>query len=198
MHRISNAPRLLAASFAVIGLMAGVVVQAADRDIADIRVQSNGVEQRVEVDMNRLREGQSLQLSTESGLPAIVTRTADGLSLEVAGETHQIHLPAVEVIDLEGAAAGRHIVIQRQAHAQAGQTRREHQVRVIHRSLEGGVEGELDEARIEALVAEAMAEAEAARASAEIARGEALEAAERAHKVRVIRRIERDRQDNDG
>lgn len=198
MHRISNAPRLLAASFAVIGLIAAIVVQAADRDIADIRVQSNGVEQRVEVDMNRLREGQSLQLSTESGLPAIVTRTADGLSIEVAGETHQIHLPAVEVIDLGGTASDRHIVIKRQAHSEAGQTRREHQVRVIHRSLEGGVEGELDEARIEALVAEAMAEAEAARASAEIAHGEALEAEERAHQVRVIRRIERDRQDNDG
>lgn len=198
MHRIPNAPRLLAASFAIIGVFATVAAQAAGRDIADIRVQSNGAEQRVEVDMNRLREGQSLQLSTESGLPAIVTRTADGLSLEVAGETHQIHLPAVEVIDLEGDAAGKHIVIQRQAHAQAGQTHREHQVRVIHRSLEGGMEGELDEARIEALVAEAMAESEAARASAEIARGEALEAEERAHQVRVIRRIERDRADKDG
>jgi hypothetical protein len=198
MHRIPNAPRLLVASFAIIGVFATVAAQAVGRDVADIRVQSNGAEQRVEVDMNRLREGQSLQLSTESGLPAIVTRTADGLSLEVAGETHQIHLPAVEVIDLGGTASDRHIVIKRQAHTQAERAHREHQVRVIHRSHDEAMEGELDEARIEALVAEAMAEAEAARASAEIARGEALEAEERAHKVRVIRRIERDRADKDG
>lgn len=198
MHRIPNAPRLLVASFAIIGVFATVAAQAVGRDVADIRVQSNGAEQRVEVDMNRLREGQSLQLSTESGLPAIVTRTADGLSLEVAGETHQIHLPAVEVIDLGGTASDRHIVIKRQANTQAERAHREHQVRVIHRSHDEAMEGELDEARIEALVAEAMAEAEAARASAEIARGEALEAEERAHQVRVIRRIERDRQDNDG
>ena len=191
MHRIFNAHNLLGASFAAIGLIAALAADAADRDIAEIHVQANGAEQRVEVDMNSLSEGQSRQLSADSGLPAIVTRTPDGLRVEMAGETHEIHLPPVELVDLGGGEAGKHIVIKR---AGGDSADGKQEVRVIHRALDG----EVDEAQIEAMLAEALAEAEAARAAADDARGQALQAAEQARKVRVIRRIERERAGEEG
>jgi len=183
MHRIFNPHNLLGASFAVIGLIAAIGADAADRDIAEIHVQANGAEQRVVVDMNSLSEGQSRQLSADSGLPAIVTRTQEGLTVEMAGAVHDIPMPPVEILHL-GGGTDRHILIKRSAADAAGSER---QVRVIHRTLDGAP----DEAQIEALVAEALAEAEAARAAAETAHGDALQAAEQARKVRVIRRIER-------
>lgn len=191
MHRVFNAHHLLGASFAAIGLIAALAADAADRDIAEIHVQANGAEQRVEVDMNSLSEGQSRQLSADSGLPAIVTRTPDGLRVEMAGETHEIQLPPIELVDLGGGETGKHIVIKRGPGDSADG---KHEVRVIHRTLDGAP----DEAQIQALVAEALAAAEAARAAAETAHGDALQAAEEARKVRVIRRIERERAGEEG
>jgi hypothetical protein len=109
----------------------------------------------------------------------------------MAGETHEIHLPPVELVDLGGGEAGKHIVIKR---AGGDSADGKQEVRVIHRALDG----EVDEAQIEAMLAEALAEAEAARAAADDARGQALQAAEQARKVRVIRRIERERASEEG
>jgi hypothetical protein len=191
MYRVSNVRRFFGASFAAIGLIGALVAQAAERDIAEVHVQANGAEQRVEVDMNSLSEGQSRQLSADSGLPAIVTRTPEGLRVEMAGETHEIHLPPIELVDLGGGDTGKHIVIKR---AGGDSAEGKQEVRVIHRTLDG----EVDEAQIEAMLAEALAEAEAARAVADDAHGQALQAAEQARKVRVIRRIERERAGEEG
>lgn len=191
MYRVSNVRRFFGASFAAIGLIGALVAQAAERDIAEVHVQANGAEQRIEVDMNSLSEGQSRQLSADSGLPAIVTRTPEGLRVEIAGETHEIHLPPIELVDLGGGDTGKHIVIKR---AGGDSAEGKHEVRVIHRTLDG----EVDEAQIEAMLAEALAEAEAARAAADDAHGQALQAAEQARKVRVIRRIERERAGEEG
>lgn len=191
MYRVSNVRRFFGASFAAIGLIGALAAQAAERDIAEVHVQANGAEQRIEVDMNSLGEGQSRQLSADSGLPAIVTRTPDGLRVEMAGETHEIHLPPIELVDLGGGDAGKHIVIKR---AGGDSAEGKQEVRVIHRTLDG----EVDEAQIEAMLAEALAEAEAARAAADDAHGQALQAAEQARKVRVIRRIERERASEEG
>ena len=191
MYRVSNVRRFFGASFAAIGLIGALVAQAAERDIAEVHVQANGAEQRIEVDMNSLSEGQSRQLSADSGLPAIVTRTPEGLRVEMAGETHEIHLPPIELVDLGGGDTGKHIVIKR---AGGDSAEGKQEVRVIHRTLDG----EVDEAQIEAMLAEALAEAEAARAVADDAHGQALQAAEQARKVRVIRRIERERTGEEG
>ncbi len=191
MYRVSNVRRFFGASFAAIGLIGALVAQAAERDIAEVHVQANGAEQRIEVDMNSLSEGQSRQLSADSGLPAIVTRTPEGLRVEIAGETHEIHLPPIELVDLGGGDTGKHIVIKR---AGGDSADGKQEVRVIHRTLDG----EVDEAQIEAMLAEALAEAEAARAVADDAHGQALQAAEQARKVRVIRRIERERTGDEG
>ncbi|MFN7783400.1 MAG: hypothetical protein ACK5PG_11760 [Lysobacterales bacterium] len=191
MYRVSNVRRFFGASFAAIGLIGALVAQAAERDIAEVHVHANGAEQRVEVDMNSLSEGQSRQLSADSGLPAIVTRTPEGLRVEMAGETHEIHLPPIELVDLGGGDTGKHIVIKR---AGGDSAEGKQEVRVIHRTLDG----EVDEAQIEAMLAEALAEAEAARAAADDAHGQALQAAEQARKVRVIRRIERERTGEEG
>lgn len=191
MRKFFNPQQMLGLSLAAIGLIAAGSALAADRDIAEIHVQANGAAQRVEVDMNTLAEGQSRQLSADTGLPAIVTRTATGLTLEIAGESHDIKMPPVEVIHLGGSidGANRQVVMKRVEGALAAGDGERRTVRVVRR--EGS--GPLDHAELEVLVAEALADAEVAREAAALARGEAVQAGQDARKVRVIRRIERDR-----
>lgn len=196
MRKFFNPQQMLGLSLAAVGLIAAGSALAADRDIAEIHVQANGAAQRVEVDMNTLAEGQSRQLSANTGLPAIVTRTATGLTLEIAGETHDIRMPAVDVIHLGGSIDGatKQIVMKRADAAQAAGDAERRTVRVVRR--EGS--GPLDPAELEVLVAEALADAEVAREAAALARGEAVQAGQDARKVRVIRRIERDRSEAAG
>jgi hypothetical protein len=129
----------------------------------------------VVVDMTQLAPGQSRQLTADSGLPAIVTRTDDGLRVEIAGEIREISLPPVEVIELGGDGDSQQIVLKRHrvdGVDAGGDAQRE--VRVVRHVRSGD---EVDSAELDALIAEALAEAD-------VADGEP-------GKLRVIRRIER-------
>jgi len=150
------------------------VAHAGNTDTAVIQLKANGADQRIKVDMNALAEGESRQLSADSGLPAIVTRTAEGLRVEIAGEVREIHMPTVEHLHIgEGADGDKRIVIKRTHSSESDGDEQRHEVRVIRHAGEGP----LDEAEIEALVAEAMEHG-------------GHEGAVDADKVRVIRRIE--------
>jgi hypothetical protein len=80
---------IAAAVLALIGRAA-----AADSDVANVRIIAGGSEETVEVEMNELKVGESRQLTAASGTPAIVTRTDDGLVVEIAGKRTEVHFPA--------------------------------------------------------------------------------------------------------
>ena len=143
--------------------MLSVGTRAADKDVTTVRLQANGSEQTVDIDMTALAEGQPRQLATTSGLPAIVTRTADGLIVEVAGVRKEIVLPAVEWVELEGGSGSAkqvkviHIDAEETAEGDTSSESR-HVVRVFSDAGEAPV--------TEAEIAELMAQAEAAAAEA--------------------------------
>lgn len=65
-------------------------VQAAD--IANVRILGDAGEHAVEIDLDALKVGESRQLATAAGVPAIVSRSEDGLSIEIAGKTTEVAL----------------------------------------------------------------------------------------------------------
>ena len=65
-------------------------VQAAD--IANVRILGDAGEHAVEIDLDALKVGESRQLATAAGVPAIVRRSEDGLSIEIAGKTTEVAL----------------------------------------------------------------------------------------------------------
>ena len=162
--------------------MLSVGTRAADKDVTTVRLQANGSEQTVDIDMTALSEGQTRQLATTSGLPAIVTRTAEGLIVEVAGVRNEIALPAVEWVELDGetGSAKQVKVIHIDAETSddgATSSESRHVVRVFSDAGEAPV--------TEAEIAELMAQAEAAAAEA----GDAQATGD--GKVIVIRKIEK-------
>lgn len=163
-------------ALALIGAVATLgAAHAGNTDTAVIEMKANGADQRIEVDMTALAEGESRQLSADSGLPAIVTRTAEGLRVEIAGEVREIRMPKIEHLHLGGDGDGDKRVVIKRVHAKDGDaSEQRHEVRVIRHA--GG--GELDEAEIEALVEEAMEHA-------------GHEGSVDGDKVRVIRRVEK-------
>lgn len=182
MKQFLSAPSLLGLAFAGLGLLASLATaQASGRDVAQVYLQANGAEQRIEVDLIALRPGQSRQLFTDTGLPAIVSRDEQGLSIEVAGETHVVRMP--KVMHLAGdAAAGdgevRTLVIKRDA-SEEGAEHADAKVRVIRLAGDGTVDTE----DLDALVARALAEAEADGLDLSAAEGEG-------RTLRVVRRID--------
>jgi hypothetical protein len=176
MHTFLSGRSLLSLALAATGFVAALgSATAADRDTTEIRFDANGAEQRVVVDMTQLAPGQSRQLTADSGLPAIVTRTDDGLRVEIAGVVREVSLPPVEVIELGGDGDGQQIVLKRHRVDGAdagGDAQRE--VRVVRHVRSGDA---IDSAALDALIAEALA-------GADVADGEP-------GKLRVIRRIER-------
>jgi hypothetical protein len=129
----------------------------------------------VVVDMTTLAPGQSRQLTADSGLPAIVTRTDDGLRVEIAGETREVSLPPVEVIELGGSGDGHQKIVLKQHRVEGAETGASTpQVRVVRHVRSGDA---TDAAALDALIAEALDEAG-------VAAGEP-------GSLRVIRRIER-------
>jgi hypothetical protein len=65
-------------------------LQAAD--IATVRIVGAAGEHSVEIDLDTLKVGESRQLATAAGVPAIVRRSEDGLSIEIAGKTTEVAL----------------------------------------------------------------------------------------------------------
>lgn len=182
MKQLLSAPSLLAFALAGLGALAAITsARAGERDVAEVFLSANGAEQRIEVDLGALQPGQSRQLFTDAGLPAIVSRSEQGLQIELAGESHAVPMPQVLHFQQLGASgeAGekRAVVIKRERSGDAAGEAR-HEVRIVRL----GDAAEASELDIDALVAEALAGAEAE--GLDLGEGEG-------RKVRVVRRIER-------
>ncbi|MGQ0801450.1 MAG: hypothetical protein ACT4NL_15235 [Pseudomarimonas sp.] len=154
---------------AVVALAMTGSAASADSDIAKVRILANGVEEAVEVEMNSMAVGESRQLVAASGKPAIVTRTAEGLTIEVGGKRTEVQMPSghgehgahghgehLRVIKLahgDAAAAGdaghKVIVLKARTDGVAG----EGDVDVITEDLVGA-DGEIDDAKLQELVGE--------------------------------------------
>lgn len=61
-------------------------------DVANVRILGDAGEHTVEIDLDALKVGESRQLATAAGVPAIVSRSEDGLSIEIAGKTTEVAL----------------------------------------------------------------------------------------------------------
>lgn len=79
-----------------IALAATVAFQASAADVAHVRIINAAGEQAVEVDLDSLKVGQSRQLASSTGAPALVTRTEQGLTIEIAGKTTEVKLGHAE------------------------------------------------------------------------------------------------------
>lgn len=160
MKQLLSAPSLLGLAFAGLGLLVSLATaQASGRDTAQVYLKANGAEQRIEVDLIALQPGQSRQLFTDTGLPTIVSRDEQGLSIEVAGETHEVRMPKLMHLAADASADDgevRTLVIKRDA-SDDGTAHTDAKVRVIHLAGDGTVDTE----DLDALVARALAEAEA-------------------------------------
>ncbi len=160
---------------------------AQSQDVTTVKLLANGSEQTIEIDMQALTVGQSRQLAASSGLPAIVTRTEDGLIVEVAGVRKEIALPAVDWVEIDGATGSAkqvkviHLDTD-QADDTAGESLGESR-RVVRVIRETG-----SAPATEAEMAELIAEAEAAAAEASVTPADGED------RVIVIRRIEKDDQ----
>lgn len=66
---------------------------AGDHDTASVRIKTAGADETVEVALHTLKVGESRQLVAASGKPAVVTRTEDGLTVEVAGQRTEVAFP---------------------------------------------------------------------------------------------------------
>lgn len=78
-------------------LLAVLPVTAAQAgDVADIRIARDGAEHALSVDLDQLGDGKTLQLATAAGLPAIVHRDGQTLSIELAGERFDVRVGAHE------------------------------------------------------------------------------------------------------
>lgn len=141
-------------------------VQAAD--IANVRILDDAGEHAVEIDLDALKVGESRQLATAAGVPAIVRRSEDGLSIEIAGKTTEVALGGhgdllwvgkhgegeghkrVHVMKLDGEAV-------KEIDLGDGQRK----VIVMRQHGEHGSGEPLDEAKLDALIAEIEAKAAA-------------------------------------
>lgn len=137
-------------------------------DIANVRIVDNGNEHQIAIDLDALKVGERRQLATASGLPAIVSRSEHGLSIEVAGQTTDIalhengkvmvfggdhvdpgaHAAAFKVIQFDGATDG---VVDGDA---------QRKIVVMRRHASHDFDGaSLDDARLAELLAEVEAKA---------------------------------------
>jgi len=94
----------------------GLAGNALAGDTATVRLISGGVEHAVEVDLDSLKVGESRQLATQAGTPAIVSRTEEGLRVEVAGKTTDVALTHAATslwMDADGAKQVRVIKIDK-------------------------------------------------------------------------------------
>lgn len=101
----------------IAALAATAALQASAADIANIRIINASGEQAVEVDLESLGVGQSRQLASSSGAPALVTRTEQGLTIEIAGKTTEVKLGHAEhaswTTDLGDTADGKRVKVIR-------------------------------------------------------------------------------------
>lgn len=72
---------------------------ASASDVANVKIITAHGEEAVEVDLDALKVGESRQLVAASGAPAVVTRSEDGLRIEVGGKVTEIKLAPLQVAE---------------------------------------------------------------------------------------------------
>jgi len=122
----------------------GLVTTVSAADTVTVKLLDNGFNQQLEIPLDEIAVGTSRQLATASGLPAIVTRRDNGLTIEVAGRTTEIDLPDHTRLDLDGAHGKRHVEIVK--HHDGAHADGEHKEKrfVIKRIGEGGAAHDVD------------------------------------------------------
>ncbi|MCK7595058.1 hypothetical protein [Pseudomarimonas salicorniae] len=115
-------------------------------DIADITIEKQGTAHVLSVDLDTLGDGQTLQLSTQAGVPAIVSRSGGTLDVEIAGATHEISIGEVNGtwVDAHGGKHEVEVVRFEKGEADEGSDGRKVKVVRLH-----GEHDELIEERLE-------------------------------------------------
>lgn len=154
LNTMLNGPMLLGVLLGASALLQSLPSQAAD--IANVRIINSSGEEAVEVDLDQLAVGESRQLTSSSGKPAVVTRTEDGLSIEVAGKTTEVKLahPGHAAIWHEKSGDGQVKVIEidDEKHEAGDGQHHERKVMVFHKK---GEAGSLSDEELAALIADA-------------------------------------------
>lgn len=141
-----NKQHLVSLSLAALICFALQATTAQAGDIADITIAKDGSEHSLSVDLEALTDGQTLQLSTKAGVPAIVTRNGGELDVEIAGAIHQISIGEVESLWF-GERDGEHEVeVIRLGKGEAGEGEDGKKLKVVRLH---GAHDELIEERIE-------------------------------------------------
>lgn len=142
-----------------VGLLAILGGTAVAADIANVKIIANGQEQAVEVDLDQLKVGESRQLVSASGAPAVVTRDENGLSIEIAGRRTEVKLGAVDVSTWHADAGDgkvKVIEIDRDDLQEFTDQDGQHKVMIV-RKHKGDADA-IDESEIAALIAEVEAD----------------------------------------
>jgi hypothetical protein len=93
MYRTLHSLRQAAVLAACLGLGLGVAV-AVEREAMEVRIATGGQAEVIRVD--DLAEGESRNLTTDSGKPVTVVREAGALLIDLDGEPYEIRLPDPE------------------------------------------------------------------------------------------------------
>ena len=143
---------LSAALFAALTLPVAVIAA----DTASITIVDGDFSDTISVPLDDIKVGDSRQLTADSGLPAIVRRSDDGLSIEVGGRTVDVpfddaHLQALHV---HAGEHPLHVIVDKDATGDAAGDGSNKRVVVKHVRHGDGHHGdaELDEAEIEAMI----------------------------------------------
>lgn len=134
----------------------GLIGVASAADTVTVKLLESGFEQQIEIPLDEIAVGSSRQLATASGLPAIVTRKEDGLTIEVAGRTTEIDLPDPAAFAHHAGDGKRQVMLRKHHEHAAGEgnddKREQHEKRIV---IKHAGEGEaMSEAEIEALLAD--------------------------------------------
>lgn len=133
-----------------------LVASASASDIAKVRIVSAAGEESVQVDLDALKVGSSQQLVAASGKPAVVSRSADGLRIELAGRVTTVALAPVQVHELGSSDDGKQVRIIKLDGGHAshhGEHHGEHKVMVLRQHGDAEAADEV-ERHIDELLAE--------------------------------------------
>jgi hypothetical protein len=144
--KISLRIALLAAAFAAGSAVAG------STDSTSVRIISNGNSETIEIPLSELKVGESRQLAAASGMPAIVTRTASGLTIEMAGRSTEVKLPELGRIARSDGDAARQIRIVRHDGGDPADGSGAQRKVVVQRQKGEGGRVDLDDADLDALL----------------------------------------------
>lgn len=141
-------------------LTVGLGAPAWAEDRTEVRIVDNGQPHAISIDLDGWAVGESRQLTASTGLPALVSRNADGLRIELAGKVTEVFLGLPEggewtgLMDADGDASQVKIV---RHHSETVDADGKQQTRVIIRRHDGAADpaAAVSDAELEALLDEA-------------------------------------------